>query len=207
MTQSLGEVWEGDGLSLKPYPCFRPSHAAIDAAIALHRELQLGSQTIEIASVIIETDEGSWRDQLAPGTTRRRPAHVIEAQFATPFLVATALVKGRVTIDDVAEVTNATVLTLADSIDGRPVAGKERGWARLVVTLTNGRSAAHEVANPSGSPAAPIDDDALNAKFRDCARHAIAPLSDLTVTSAIAAIRTLPNAIDVRQIFATLPMR
>jgi 2-methylcitrate dehydratase PrpD len=206
LTQGLGEVWEGDGLSLKPYPCFRPSHTAIDAAIALHRELRLGSQIGDIASVVIETDEGSWRDQLAPGTTRRRPAHVIEAQFATPFLVATALVKGRVTIDDVAEVANAAVLSLANNIEGRPVAGKERGWARLTVTLADGRSAVREVVNPSGSPDAPIDDTTLDDKFRDCARHAVTPLSDRAVTSTIAAIRTLPDAIDARQIFAALPM-
>jgi 2-methylcitrate dehydratase PrpD len=206
LTQGLGEVWEGDGLSLKPYPCFRPSHAAIDAAIALHRELRLGSQIGEIASVIVETDEGSWRDQFAPGTTRRRPAHVIEAQFATPFLVATALAKERVAIDDVAEVANAAVLSLADSIEGRPVAGKERGWARLIVTLADGRSAAREVVNPSGSPAAPIDDAALDAKFRDCARHAVTPLSDRAITSAITAIRALPDAIDARQILAALSM-
>ena len=130
---------------------------------------------------------------------------MIEAQFATPFLVATALARGRVTIDDVAEVTNAAVLSLADSIEGRPVAGKERGWARLTVMLTD-CSAAREVAAPSGSPAAPIDDTALDAKFRDCARHAVTPLSDCAITSAISAIRTLPDAIDARQIFAALLM-
>ena len=170
MTHRLGEVWEGDGLSLKPYPCFRPSHPAI----ALYRELDLAYS--DVASVILETDEGSWYDQLAPESTRRRPAHVIEAQFSTPFLVALGLVRGRVTIDGVANVGDVRVLALADKMEGRSVPGRDRGWARLTVITANGRTATREVSAPSGSPVAPISDAALEAKFRDCARHAVKPL-------------------------------
>jgi 2-methylcitrate dehydratase PrpD len=198
MTYRLGEVWEGDGLSLKPYPCFRPSHAAIDAAIALHGELGLHDR--KKVSVILETDDGSWRDQLAPEASRRRPAHVIEAQFSTPFLVAAALARGRVAIDDVADVADARVLSLADDIEGRPVTGKDRGWARLTITTADGRIGTREVNQPSGSPAAPISDVALEAKFHDCARHAVKSLSDDMITAIIASVRSLPTAADARQI-------
>ena len=202
LTDRLGDVWEGDGLSLKPYPCFRPSHAAIDAAIALYRELGLSGG--DAATVVLETDEGSWRDQLAPGTSRRSPAHVIEAQFSTPFLVATALIRGRVTIDDVAEVADPRVLDLARRIEGRPVAGKGRGWARLTVTHSNGRAATQEVAAPSGSPLAPIDDASLDAKFRDCAGHAVIPIAPAAIDATIAAVRSLQEAKDARGIIALL---
>ena len=202
MTDRLGEVWEGDGLSLKPYPCFRPSHPAIDAAVALYRELELAHSAI--ATVVLETDDGSWQDQLAPGTTRRRPAHVIEAQFSTPFLVAAGLVRGRVSIDDVADVDDARVLELAGKIEGHAVQGKARGWARLTVTTADGRCATREVTDPSGSPAAPISEAALEAKFRDCARHGVVALPDAAIAATIASVRALRTAQDARQIMAAL---
>ena len=208
LTRGLGEVWEGDGLSLKPYPCFRPSHAAIDAAIAIHRELDLGQGAgarAAIAKVVLETDEGSYRDQLAPGTRRRRPTHVIEAQFSTPFLVAVALAQGRVGIDDVADVDNAAALALAEVIEGRPVAGKARGFARLTVTLADGRTATREVADPSGSPAAPIGEAELEAKFHDCAGHAVVKLAPATIAATIKQVRRLPELGDAREIIAVLP--
>lgn len=204
ITHGLDDVWEGDGLSLKPYPCFRPSHAAIDAALGLSATLGLGDGGAGIASVVVETDEGSWRDQLAPGTTRRRPTHVIEAQFATPFLVAMAITRGRVGIDDVADVADPAVLALADRIEGRPIAGMARGWARLTATCTDGRTATREVAEPSGSPAAPMSDEALDAKFRDCARHASRQLSDQAIATTIARVRALPSARDAREIITAL---
>lgn len=207
LTRGLGEIWEGDGLSLKPYPCFRPSHPAIDAAIGLRRELRLGGAgeaAAAIAKVQFETDDASFRDQLAPGTHRRRPSHVIEAQFSTPFLVAMALLRGRVTIDDVADVADPTVLALASKIEGVPVRDKPRGWARLTVTLAGAMSATREVADASGSPTTPMSDDALEAKFRDCARHAVVALSEQQVTDVIARIRRLPELSDAREIFASL---
>ena len=43
---------------------------------------------------------------------------MVEAQFSLPFLLATALLKGGVKIADVATVTDAPVLALADMVSG-----------------------------------------------------------------------------------------
>src|SRR3954452_12443705 len=43
LTAGLGTVWRGDEVSFKPYPCGRPLHAAIDAAIALRNDLDLAA--------------------------------------------------------------------------------------------------------------------------------------------------------------------
>src|SRR2546423_10412513 len=50
---------------------------------------------------------------------------------------------------------------------------------------------------PSGSPEKPLTSVQLEAKFRDCARHAVRPLSDASVDGLLAAIgrfETLPDA-------------
>lgn len=196
LTTQLGKVWEGDAVSLKPFPCFRPSHPAIDAAIAIHHELKMTSAT-DITHVALETDARCHHDQFEGGVHKRRPGHVIEAQFATPFLTATALLRGQVRINDVSGLGNEPILALADRIEGRAVADRIRGWARLTVTLGDGSSVTREVTHASGSPESPISDEALDAKFRDCAMNAVAPLASGTIGTTIALVRDLwraPNA-------------
>lgn len=190
LTSKLGEVWEGDAVSLKPYPCFRPSHPAIDAAIAIHHELRITSAT-SIANITLETDARCYQDQFEGGAHKRRPRHVIEAQFATPFLTATALLRGHVRINDVAGLGDTSIFALAERIEGKAVAGRIRGWARLTVTLNDGRVVTREVTNAGGSPESPMTNDALDAKFRDCAMNAVAPITPAAMDKTIAFVRNL----------------
>lgn len=192
MLSGLGSVWQGDHVSLKPYPCFRPSHPAIDAAIALRTELAIGDST-PITSVMLETDPRCYADQFEGAAHKRRPRHVIEAQFATPFLVATGLLRGQVRIADVAGLGEDDILALAERMTGRSVSDRPRGWARLTVTLTDGRTGTCEVIRASGSPDAPMTDAAVDAKFRDCTANALTPISPGSVDSMIAFVRNLPQ--------------
>jgi 2-methylcitrate dehydratase PrpD len=41
LLRDLGTVFRGEALSYKPYPCGRPQHAAIDAALAARAQLQI----------------------------------------------------------------------------------------------------------------------------------------------------------------------
>ena len=52
ITKGLGDEFLGDRISLKPYPCGRPTHSYIDAAIKLHHELQLHGTSIGCALVL-----------------------------------------------------------------------------------------------------------------------------------------------------------
>lgn len=203
LTARLGDVWEGDQVSLKPYPCFRPSHPAIDAAIALHRELDIDHAT-RIATVTLETDPRCFTDQFEGGAHKRQPRHVIEAQFATPFLVATGLLHGHVRISDVAGLGDPTILALADRIDGRSVPDRPRGWAKLMIRLADGRTGSHEVIRATGSPDVPIPDDALDAKFRDCAMNAVSSIPSVSIDSTIAFVRNLVRQPDVCRLLRDL---
>jgi len=100
LLRDLGAAFRGEALSYKPYPCGRPLHAAIDAALATRARLEI-ERPDDIASVTIEADAAGHGDQFAGGPTKRRPTQVVEAQFAQPFLVATALAHGRVGIAEV----------------------------------------------------------------------------------------------------------
>ena len=100
LLRDLGTAFRGEALSYKPYPCGRPLHAAIDAALAARAQLEI-ERADDIAAVTIEADPAGHSDQFERGPAKRRPTQVVEAQFAQPFLVATALVHGKVGIAEV----------------------------------------------------------------------------------------------------------
>jgi hypothetical protein len=71
------------------------------------------------SGVDLSTPGSTWNraaghlDQFKAGPTKRRPTQVVEAQFAQPFLVATALVHGKVGIAEVDGLGDTSVLALA----------------------------------------------------------------------------------------------
>ena len=204
ITDHLGDQFRGDELSFKPYPCGRGTHAIIDAALDLHRELGLdhlaGGDTA-IVRVTVTTNPAAYQDQFAPQSNRRRPSQVVEAQFSVPFLVAAALVHGRVGISEVAGVEDPQVLGLSEMIDGAPSQDARAGWAHLEVRLSDGRSAARETTGPSGSPDRPLSDAQLEAKFRDCAQHAAVSIGKEAVDQALNMVRNLEDAADATALF------
>jgi 2-methylcitrate dehydratase PrpD len=195
----LGKAFRGERLSYKPYPCGRPLHAAIDAALAARTQLAI-ERPDDIESVTVEADPAGHSDQFLRGPAKRRPTQVVEAQFAQPFLVATALVHGRIGIAEVDGLGDASVLALADRIAG--VAREDRPKGSLSITLqrADGRSVTVEASDPIGSPEKPLSDAQLTAKFRDCARNAVQPLPAASVDAALATIGRLETLADAREL-------
>ncbi|ETW99325.1 MmgE/PrpD family protein [Candidatus Entotheonella palauensis] len=207
ITDALGRIFRGSELSFKPYPCGRPNHAALDAALALHRQLDLSNAQAEtdIAEVVVTTNARMYADQFAPGTTAWRPTQVVEAQFSLPFLIATALVRGRVGIADVANVDASEVLSLAERIRGESEAEAIPGWARITVRHRDGRHASLETQPfASGSPQQPLSDAQLQDKFRDCTANAIRPLPSELIDRLIATVADLDGAQDATAIIRLL---
>jgi 2-methylcitrate dehydratase PrpD len=78
LLRDLGTAFRGEALSYKPYPCGRPLHAAIDAALAARARLRIDSAD-DIAAVTIEADSAGHGDQFERGPAKRRPTQVVEA--------------------------------------------------------------------------------------------------------------------------------
>jgi 2-methylcitrate dehydratase PrpD len=194
----LGSVFRGVEISFKPYPSGRPNHAILDGALELYRRLDLATAQAgaEIAEVVITADPRTYEDQLTPEHRRRRPTQVVEAQFSIPFLVAAALVRGKVGIGEVAGVDDSQVLALAGRIRGAVREDAPTGWARLEVRRADGRHAALETTGPSGSPEKPLSQTQLAAKFRDCAAHAARPIPSDRVEQVMQLIDQLDECPD-----------
>src|SRR3954463_8550896 len=157
LVRELGTAYRGEALSYKPYPCGRPLHAAIDAALAARAQLQI-TGCDDIAAVTIEADPAGHSDQFERGFSKRRPTQVVEAQFAQPFLVATALVHGRVGISEVDGLGDAAERALSDRIAGISRADRKKGELSITVTRTDGRFVTVKPRAPTGSPQKPLTD-------------------------------------------------
>ena len=204
LTEDLGRAFRGDELSFKPYACGRPQHAMLDAAIAAREALRLGT-SVDLAAIaeVRVTGPAAMTDEPTFGAAhKRRPTQIVEAQFALPYLIAAAIVHGRVGITEVADIHNTRVLDLAARIAGLPAAQET---SEITIRLRDGRTATAKVGPPLGSPANRLSFEQLTMKFAGCARHAVRPLPDDAVHAAIRMIRHLeevPNVSDLLQHFA-----
>ena len=203
LLRDLGTAFRGEALSYKPYPCGRPLHAAIDAALTARAQLKI-ERPDDIEAVTIEAGPAGYSDQFGGGPQKRRPTQVVEAQFAQPFLVATALAHGRVGIAEVGGLGDASVLALSDRITGVARDGRPKGWLSITVQRTDRRSITVEASDPIGSPGKPLTNAQLETKFRDCARNAVRPLSDTSLDRLMAAIGRLQTLPDARELMTTV---
>ncbi len=201
LLRDLGAAFRGEALGYKPYPCGRPLHAAIDAALAARAQLQI-TRADDIAAVTIEADPAGHADQFERGPAKRRPTQVVEAQFAQPFLVTTALAHGRVGIAEVDGLGDPPVLALSDRTKGVANDRRKKGSLSVSVSTTDGRAATIEATDPIGSPQKPLTDAQFEAQFRDCARNAVQPLSDASIDATLARIARLEAPSDARELMA-----
>ncbi len=173
LVTDLGRRFEGVNVAIKPYPCCRGVHPAIDAALALVSEA--GIQTRDIKSIALSVTDSHLALLCNPFESKKSPRSPVDAQFSIPWGVATAFVKGKVGLDDYTDnaIRNRDVLdiTAKMSVDvdnslHRP--GPEP--TRVKVTTTDGSVLAKVVDSPLGSLERPMSFHDCANKFRDCSK-------------------------------------
>jgi len=110
----------------------------------------------------------------------RVPQNGIQGKFCMPYLVARALIDGKVSLHVFTDqaVRDANVLKLAEKVQmnldttlkktdpsGRP--------CRVTIRLKNGETYTREAQHAKGSPEFPISEDELRGKFTECAREVL----------------------------------
>ncbi|MEF9603872.1 MmgE/PrpD family protein, partial [Paracoccus sp. PXZ] len=157
-----GEEWVMLDTYVKPYPCCRRLHSAIDAALVLRE--QVGAEPESIKRIVVETPASS------AGLDRKIWDSIAAAQMSIPFVVAVAFVSGAPNLEhfERAGREDPRVARLAERIDVRASAlaqiAESRSGARVTVQLADGMKGM-TVMHPSGSPAVPVGDLALTSRF------------------------------------------
>jgi len=190
-------------LSFKPWPTCRGTHAYIEVARALQQEHGFGWRDVE--SVVAETGQVQ-RMLIDPLARKQAPQTVIDAKFSIPFVVALALVRGRVTLDDFGSevLKDADILGLAGRIS--PNANPEWGPGHatngaLSIALKDGRAFSGYVEHALGSPQAPIATDELMDKFVNCCCHAANPIDAERAKAIAREILAIDESLDCGSCF------
>lgn len=169
LLDGLGTHFLGDQVSFKPWPACRGTHPYIEAALHLRDTLDLD------AVERVEAETGPIQEMLIrPQPVKAAPSRPIEAKFSIPYTVAAALIDGDVTLASFTpdRIDDAAMRLLAAKV----VEVRNPDWGRaqaasgsLTFHLRGGEVRTHRVMQAAGHPDRPIDDDALIAKYVDCA--------------------------------------
>lgn len=149
---------------MKPYAACRHIHAMVDAVLDMAAEDGLTAPQVESVEI------GSYAVAAAHGQVGW--SEMTTAQMSIPFVVGTAILRGRVTLADfgAAERNDPAVLALASRIrtgidaECDAIYPPKRG-AKVAVTTTDGRVLERTVMEPFGSASNPLSDAGVAEKF------------------------------------------
>lgn len=201
-TAGLGEKWEIEEVAIKPVPACHFTHAFADAGAALHHEWQRRGYKLtdlidRIARIRVKVPEGVVKVVCEPVANKRRPANAYDAQFSVPYVTASALVKGRFTLDELepSALRDDAVLALAAKVDYEidPDSTFPRHYSgEVCLDLTNGETLSHREAVHRGSVDRPLSNAEIVDKYRANARRALPDASVETIRETVLALDTLP---------------
>jgi 2-methylcitrate dehydratase PrpD len=207
LLRNLGQDFRMGLTAFKPYPGCRFAHAVIDLGLDLLRENGIRPQEIEEVFVrIYKTDILNY--------TPRPPITVI-AQFSVPYLLATALLFGKVTLDHLSEqaIRNPEVLAISDRVHVTEdpqftAAYPERYPTEVSLKLKSGKIVTGFRDCPRGDPEAPeyvkspgIFEKEIENKFRTLL--GVTPFA-MRRDAILEAVKGLPAGEDVKPLTALI---
>ncbi|MEX3964014.1 MmgE/PrpD family protein [Paraburkholderia sp. EG286B] len=201
-TAGLGEKWEIEEVAIKPVPACHFTHAFADAGSALHHEWQergyrLTELIDRIGRIRVKVPEGVVKVVCEPVANKRRPANAYDAQFSVPYVTASALVKGRFTLDELepSALRDDAVLALAAKVEYEidPDSTFPRHYTgEVCLELTSGETLSHREAVHRGSAGRPLSNEEIVAKYRANACRALPGARVEKIRETVLALDTLP---------------
>jgi len=184
-----------DGLRIKPYPCGGLTHQVIDSVLEFRAKHGLTAEMID--RVDVDVVKHTF-DRIV----FRVPQTGIQGKFCMPYLVARAIIDGKIGLHIFTDsaVRDQNVLKLAErvqmnldpSLKKSDAAGRP---CRVTVRLRNGQTFTREAQHAKGGPEYPMTEAELRDKFTECAREAIDARS---AAQALDYIENLETLSDVR---------
>jgi len=206
LTDGLGKRFEVENTGFKPYPCCGHTHAFIDATLSLMSRHNIKAD--QVRDIMVYGGESGYA-LCVPLEVKRAPRTIVDAQFSVPWTVATALVKGKVSLEDFTEeaIKREDVLEISRKVTGQLDPSLNRhavGPGRVTIVTKAGAEYTEEVEYSLGSPERPMTFDDCAGKFRECSAYSIKPLSANTVDKVIELTRRLEQLDDATEIIKLL---
>ena len=207
-TEDLGEVWEMLNVALKPFPACHFNHAFADATLALRQEHGLTPADIKSVRALIH--DGQVKTVCEPEASKRAPQNSYDAQFSVHYIIATAIARGRFTLDELEDscISDPEILALCQKVNYEidPNSRFPRYYSGEVIIETNdGRVLRHREDFNRGSDKNVLSEADVIAKFMANASRAVGQRAADRIVSLALSLDTLDEASDLANALAVTP--
>jgi 2-methylcitrate dehydratase PrpD len=207
--EELDDIGERDAVmetALKPYPCCRYMHSAIDGLIDLADEVDAA----DVTSMTVDLPKSGVTLTGSPIEEKRRPENFVNCQFSMPFAASLAIMAGEAGLsaflDAQADLDGAERRRLMDATE--VVTTEEVGslfpdqWAARVVVETAEGTHERFVETARGEPEHALGWDGVEAKYRDLT--AAADVSEAAADGLLDSVKRLDEDASVADLAAAL---
>ncbi|WP_256839407.1 MmgE/PrpD family protein [Ornithinimicrobium faecis] len=211
ITDGLGERWEVERITLKPYPACQLVHVSLDAArSALQRAGRSRLERTEVESVRVRVHPDCVDIVCEPREDKVAPRTSYDAKFSLPWSLAALLMDGEIELATYAEdsIARAEVAEFAGRvvIEVQPSEGVAADApGHVEIRLADGRRLLGEVSRSAGGPDQPLTDDEVDRKFlANCEEAPGAPdlirsIRQLTDEPSVRALASALSAVATRE--------
>ncbi len=205
LLSGLGTRWEVANLYFKAYPSGTCNHAPIDATLVIANKHDIDPNQVEKIVAKLRVRE-YYNLTCTPIETKRNPRNIVESQFSTPYVVASALIDKKVNIDTFTEqaIQRKEILALAQKVsaelDEAVPGGRVEAGAEIEITMKDGSTYHGEVKRAKGTPENPMTHQDFAAKLYDCAAHAVKRIPTTKLDELISMTKKLEKLDDVSKI-------
>ena len=175
LMDQIGMHWHGPDVSLKRWPCCRGTHSAVVAALHFRKT---GVKADQIAKVAVTATPPN--DMLfEPRSSRIAPRTAIDAKFSIPFVFATTLGQGSLSLASFATERLAVpaTLDLAARVDMAELVENAAFEAIYALTMTDGTTIQYVVDPIPGWRTGDASLDDLWPKVADCIKASASSIS------------------------------
>ncbi|RWA10142.1 hypothetical protein EKO27_g4967 [Xylaria grammica] len=192
----LGEIWEIEKNTFKPFPCGIVLHPTIDAATQLHNEtIHQGKEISSVKSINLQVNS-----EVLVLTGKTNPTTGLEGKFSVYHAAAVGLLYGEATptyFTDEA-VTNATVIEFRKKVNVTTDDERfSKDQATVTIEFDDGSTLEKHIEHTIGSLENPLTDADLKKKFLDQVSRRI---GEARAEKAYAAFKGIGNLTDVGQL-------
>jgi 2-methylcitrate dehydratase PrpD len=206
LTEGLGERFEVDNLSFKPYPCCRYTHGAIDAALRCAQRNGISSDSVD--EVKVHLVRHKFFDMVSrPFELRGNPS--VDAQFSIPYTVTSALLDGYVFLDSFepekvkGRAKNQLLKKVAVFRDQAIKDPSSLGPVTVEIKTKTGKVHSETVEEFKGHPRNTMTEDECRDKFLRCSGYSVKPFSrgDLDrIMETVLGMEALNNSNDLMKL-------
>ncbi|KAK7455733.1 hypothetical protein VKT23_010766 [Stygiomarasmius scandens] len=161
----LGEIWEIEQNTFKPFPCGIVMHPTIDACIQLHNEtLENGKSISSIQTVNLRVNP-----EVPVLTGKTDPQTGLEGKFSIYHAAAIGLLFGEATPTEFTDdaVKNDTVISMRNKVNVTTDTSVSEDQADVSITFDDGSTLEKRIEHAIGSLENPMTDAELQKKFID----------------------------------------